>query len=118
LATCKALVKARARALCLDLNEAGLQSVARLLGQWVIARKVDVSSRRSAPWNSRGLNRPGMFNTAMAADLLEKVSNAIKDRMLLFPNRMGFPEEFAALVCHIIENSYLSATTITIDGGA
>src|SRR5580704_11140119 len=61
---------------------------------------------------------PGMFNTAMAADLPEKVLKAITEKMLLFPNRMGNPEEFAALVCHIVENSYLNATTIVIDGGA
>jgi NAD(P)-dependent dehydrogenase (short-subunit alcohol dehydrogenase family) len=61
---------------------------------------------------------PGMFNTAMAADLPAKVLQAIVDKMLLFPNRMGQPEEFAALVCHIVENSYLNATTISIDGGA
>jgi NAD(P)-dependent dehydrogenase (short-subunit alcohol dehydrogenase family) len=59
-----------------------------------------------------------MFNTAMAADLPAKVLQAIVDKMLLFPNRMGQPEEFAALVCHIVENSYLNATTISIDGGA
>src|SRR5258707_2642202 len=47
LATCKALVEAGARVLCLDLNEAGLQSVARSLGQSVIARKVDVSEEDS-----------------------------------------------------------------------
>jgi len=31
---------------------------------------------------------------------------------------MGHPDEFAALVRHIAENSYLNATTIDLDGGA
>ncbi|HUE62910.1 MAG TPA: SDR family NAD(P)-dependent oxidoreductase [Rhizomicrobium sp.] len=234
LATCKALVQAGARVLCLDINEAGLQSVAQSLGRSVIPRKVDVSeedgvrdaidfvvaafgglhiaincagvvdaaktisrdmpfpiqlwkkvidinltgtfnvvrfaalameknkpdettgergvivntssgaawqgqvgqaaysaskagimgltlpvARDLAPLGIRVVSvAPGMFNTAMAANLPGKVLDAIKDRMLLFPSRMGFPEEFAALVCHIVENSYLNATTITIDGGA
>src|SRR5882724_3762613 len=43
LATCKALVEAGARVLCLDVNETGLESVARSLGKSVIVRKVDVS---------------------------------------------------------------------------
>jgi NAD(P)-dependent dehydrogenase (short-subunit alcohol dehydrogenase family) len=234
LATCKALVEAGARVLCLDLNEAGLQSVAQSLRQSVMARKVDVSDEegvreaidsavaafgglhiaincagvvdaaktipRDVPFPSHLWNKvidinltgtfnviryaalameknqpdqatgergviintssgaawqgqvgqaaysaskagvmgltlpvardlaplgirvvsiaPGMFDTAMAANLPEKVLNAITDRMLLFPKRMGFPEEFAGLVCHIVENCYLNATTITIDGGA
>jgi NAD(P)-dependent dehydrogenase (short-subunit alcohol dehydrogenase family) len=60
---------------------------------------------------------PGMFNTAMAANLPEKVLDTIVERMILFPNRMGEPKEFAALAAHIIENSYLNATTISLDGG-
>ncbi|HET7085604.1 MAG TPA: SDR family NAD(P)-dependent oxidoreductase [Rhizomicrobium sp.] len=61
---------------------------------------------------------PGMFDTAMSQGLPEKVLNAITEKMLLFPGRMGKPEEFAGLVRHIVENSYLNATTIAIDGGA
>lgn len=60
---------------------------------------------------------PGMFNTAMAANLPDKVVDTIVERMILFPNRMGEPSEFAALATHIIENSYLNATTISLDGG-
>jgi NAD(P)-dependent dehydrogenase (short-subunit alcohol dehydrogenase family) len=61
---------------------------------------------------------PGMFDTAMAAGLPENVLSDIIDKMILFPNRFGRPDEFAGLVLHIAENSYLNATTITIDGGA
>ena len=60
---------------------------------------------------------PGMFNTAMASGLPQKVLDTIVERMILFPNRMGEPNEFAALAAHIIENSYLNATTISLDGG-
>ena len=61
---------------------------------------------------------PGLFNTSMVAGMPEKVSRSIVDRMILYPNRMGLPEEFAELVQHIAENSYLNATTISIDAGA
>jgi NAD(P)-dependent dehydrogenase (short-subunit alcohol dehydrogenase family) len=60
---------------------------------------------------------PGMFDTAMASGLPEKVLSGIVDKMILYPNRLGQPEEFAGLVRHIIENSYLNATTINIDAG-
>lgn len=61
---------------------------------------------------------PGMFDTAMAAGLPETILRSIVDRMILYPNRLGRPEEFAELVRHIIENSYLNATTLNLDGGA
>lgn len=61
---------------------------------------------------------PGLFETAMVAGLPSNVSQSIIDRMILYPNRMGRPEEFAALVRHIAENSYLNATTIPLDAGA
>lgn len=34
-----------------------------------------------------------------------------------FPSRFGSPEEFGALVRHIIENKYLNGTVIRLDGG-
>ena len=61
---------------------------------------------------------PGLFDTGMVAGMPPKVSQSIVDRMILYPNRMGQPEEFAALVRHIAENAYLNATTISIDAGA
>ena len=33
-----------------------------------------------------------------------------------FPPRLGRPSEFAALVCHIIENEMINGETIRIDG--
>lgn len=61
---------------------------------------------------------PGLFETAMVAELPSNVSQSIIDRMILNPSRMGRPSEFAALVRHIVENGYLNATTIPIDAGA
>lgn len=61
---------------------------------------------------------PGLFDTGMVAGMPPKVSQSIVDRMILYPNRMGQPDEFASLVKHIAENAYLNATTISLDAGA
>jgi NAD(P)-dependent dehydrogenase (short-subunit alcohol dehydrogenase family) len=76
-------------------------------------------ARDLAPMGIRVVSiAPGMFDTAMAAGLPANILSGIIDKMILFPNRLGRPEEFAGLVLHIAENSFLNATTITIDGGA
>lgn len=61
---------------------------------------------------------PGLFNTSMVAGMPDNVSQSIIDRMILYPNRMGQPSEFAKLAQHIVENSYLNATTLDLDAGA
>ena len=35
----------------------------------------------------------------------------------VFPARLGRPEEFAALVRHVVENRMLNGETIRLDGG-
>nr|WP_277924537.1 SDR family NAD(P)-dependent oxidoreductase [Sphingomonas sp. CROZ-RG-20F-R02-07] len=61
---------------------------------------------------------PGVFETAMIAGLPPQVAQSLIDKTILFPNRMGRPTEFGALVRHIAENAYLNATVIDLDGGA
>ena len=61
---------------------------------------------------------PGLFETGMSAGMPAKVAQNIIDNVILFPNRMGQAPEFSALVCHVVENAYLNATTLSIDGGA
>ncbi len=61
---------------------------------------------------------PGLFETPMVAGLPEKVAQSLVDTMMLFPRRMGRAGEFARLVQHIVENPYLNATTLALDGGA
>lgn len=60
---------------------------------------------------------PGLFDTGMAAGMPPKVADKLINNMVLYPARMGQPEEFAGLVRHIVENPYINATTISIDGG-
>jgi len=61
---------------------------------------------------------PGLFETGMSAGMPAHVSQGLIDNTMLFPNRMGEPDEFARLVQQIVENPYLNATTISLDGGA
>jgi NAD(P)-dependent dehydrogenase (short-subunit alcohol dehydrogenase family) len=61
---------------------------------------------------------PGLFDTPMVAGLPKKVAQSIIDRMILFPQRMGRPQELAHLVRSIVENPYLNATCLHIDAGA
>ncbi|WP_322033909.1 SDR family NAD(P)-dependent oxidoreductase [Paraburkholderia sp. J76] len=59
---------------------------------------------------------PGLFESGMSAGMPQKVSEGLLEKML-FPRRMGKPDEFAGLVRHIVENAYLNAMTIDIDCG-
>uniref|UniRef100_A0A0R3RS58 3-hydroxyacyl-CoA dehydrogenase type-2 n=1 Tax=Elaeophora elaphi TaxID=1147741 RepID=A0A0R3RS58_9BILA len=59
---------------------------------------------------------PGLFDTPLMSGLPEKVRTFLAD-MIPLPNRLGSPEEFGALVRHIIENRYLNGEVIRLDGG-
>ncbi|MDT0200912.1 SDR family NAD(P)-dependent oxidoreductase [Nocardioides sp. AE5] len=59
---------------------------------------------------------PGLFDTTMASGLSEKVRAGL-EQMILQPSRLGDPDEFAALVQHVVENQYFNATTINLDAG-
>jgi NAD(P)-dependent dehydrogenase (short-subunit alcohol dehydrogenase family) len=60
---------------------------------------------------------PGLFETELFQQIPEKGISALK-RALLYPDRMGQPTEFSALVRHIIENPYINGTCFRLDGGA
>lgn len=58
---------------------------------------------------------PGVFETPLMAALPEKARISLGEQVP-FPPRLGRPEEYAALVQHIIENVVLNGTTIRLDG--
>ena len=58
---------------------------------------------------------PGLFATPMVDQLPIDVRQALGDSVP-FPRRLGEPGEFAALVCHAIENPMLNGCTIRLDG--
>ena len=58
---------------------------------------------------------PGIFDTPMLASLPEAVRASL-GQQTPFPPRLGRPDEFAALVQQIIENTMLNGETIRLDG--
>ena len=58
---------------------------------------------------------PGIFKTPMMAGLPEEVQESL-GASVPFPQRLGDPGEFAALVQHVCENAYLNGETIRLDG--
>jgi NAD(P)-dependent dehydrogenase (short-subunit alcohol dehydrogenase family) len=58
---------------------------------------------------------PGLFLTPMMAAMPIEVQESL-GKSTPFPARLGRPEEYAALVQHIIENEMLNGETIRLDG--
>lgn len=58
---------------------------------------------------------PGVFETPMMAGMTEELRDALAAGVP-FPPRLGRPQEYAALVRHIIENSMLNGEVIRLDG--
>jgi NAD(P)-dependent dehydrogenase (short-subunit alcohol dehydrogenase family) len=58
---------------------------------------------------------PGVFETPMVAGFSAEVQEAL-GKSVPFPARLGKPNEYAALVKHICENSFLNGETIRLDG--
>ena len=61
---------------------------------------------------------PGLFDTSMVAGMPPQVTSEITQKMVLFPRRMGRPEEFAHAVEFLLVNAYMNAATLELDGGA
>jgi NAD(P)-dependent dehydrogenase (short-subunit alcohol dehydrogenase family) len=59
---------------------------------------------------------PGLMDTPLLG-MLPADQKAALGASVLFPKRLGLPSEFAQLVQHICENSYLNAEVIRLDGG-
>ncbi len=58
---------------------------------------------------------PGLFDTPMLAGLPEEARRSLGDQVP-FPSRLGRPEEYAALVRHIVENDLINGEVIRLDG--
>ena len=58
---------------------------------------------------------PGLFDTPLLAALPEPARQSLAQQVP-FPPRLGRPDEFAALVCHCIENEMLNGEVIRLDG--
>ena len=58
---------------------------------------------------------PGLFNTPLMRTLPEPVQQSLA-ASIPFPSRLGKPEEFAELACHIVSNGHLNGEVIRLDG--
>jgi NAD(P)-dependent dehydrogenase (short-subunit alcohol dehydrogenase family) len=59
---------------------------------------------------------PGVFKTPMVAMMPENVQDAL-GAQVPFPKRLGQAEEYARLACFMVENPYLNAAAVRLDGG-
>lgn len=58
---------------------------------------------------------PGVFETPMMAGMPQEVRDSLAANVP-FPQRLGRPDEYAALVRHIVENTMLNGEVIRLDG--
>jgi NAD(P)-dependent dehydrogenase (short-subunit alcohol dehydrogenase family) len=58
---------------------------------------------------------PGLFDTPLLAALPEEQRQAL-GATIPHPSRLGFPEEYAQLALHIVENQMLNGEAIRLDG--
>ncbi len=73
-------------------------------------------ARDLAQWGVRVCTiAPGLFHTPLMAQLPEAVQASLA-ASIPFPKRLGQPEEFAALACHIVTNGHLNGEVIRLDG--
>ena len=58
---------------------------------------------------------PGLFSTPLMRTLPQPVQASLA-ASIPFPSRLGKPEEFAELACHIVTNGHLNGEVIRLDG--
>jgi NAD(P)-dependent dehydrogenase (short-subunit alcohol dehydrogenase family) len=58
---------------------------------------------------------PGLFDTPLLAELPQETRDAL-GASIPFPPRLGRPEEYAKLACHIAENTMLNGEVLRLDG--
>lgn len=74
------------------------------------------AARELAGWGIRVVTvAPGLFDTPLLQGLPEKAKASLAAQVP-FPPRLGRPEEYAALVLHILENPMLNGEVVRLDG--
>jgi NAD(P)-dependent dehydrogenase (short-subunit alcohol dehydrogenase family) len=58
---------------------------------------------------------PGLFATPLMQELPQTVQESLA-ASIPFPKRLGKPQEFAELACHIVTNGHLNGEVIRLDG--
>lgn len=58
---------------------------------------------------------PGLFLTPLLSGLPQNVQDSL-GAQVPFPSRLGQPNEYASLVCHIVDNPMMNGEVIRLDG--
>lgn len=58
---------------------------------------------------------PGLIATPLLLGMPQEVQDSLAST-IPFPKRLGLPDEFAALVIHMIENAFINGEVIRLDG--
>jgi NAD(P)-dependent dehydrogenase (short-subunit alcohol dehydrogenase family) len=59
---------------------------------------------------------PGLIDTPLLGALPEEARSALA-KSVLFPQRLGVPDDFASLAMEIVRNRYLNGEVIRMDAG-
>lgn len=59
---------------------------------------------------------PGIIDTPLLAGLPEPAKASLGEQVL-FPKRLGRPEEYAELACFLLTHDYMNGETVRMDGG-
>ncbi len=74
------------------------------------------AARELARFNIRVMTiAPGIMDTAMMQNMPLEVRNSLLNQTV-YPKRFGTPQEYAALVAHIIDNPMLNGAVVRLDG--
>jgi NAD(P)-dependent dehydrogenase (short-subunit alcohol dehydrogenase family) len=96
--------------------EGQIGQVAYAASKGGVAAMVLPLARELARWGIRVTGiAPGIFDTPLLAGLPEAARQSL-GAQVPFPARLGRPDEFAALVRHIIENEMLNGCVLRLDG--
>lgn len=106
------------------INTSGLYSTEGDCGEVAMAAACGAIDAITLPlareFGGRGVRvvtiSPGLFDTPFIKFYPDKYLNFIQEDVV-FPKRLGHPDEYAFLVQTIVTNKYLNATTIRLDGG-
>src|SRR3981189_2202144 len=81
----------------------------------IVAMTLPMGARLGSPRIRVMTIAPGLFATPMLKALPQEAQDSL-GRQTPFPPRLGEPDEYAAMVEHIIENTMLNGETIRLDG--
>lgn len=75
------------------------------------------AARELGRWGIRVVSiAPGVFETPMMQLASDEIRESLAEQ-IPFPPRFGRPDEFAALVEHVLENRMLNGVVLRLDGG-